>query len=299
MAGTSHETVLYTDGGCRPNPGPGGWGVVLLRNGRPPVELSGSEPEATNNRMELRAALEGLRVVESGSNVQLVTDSQYLRRGVTEWMPTWRRNNWKTASGGVVQNRDLWEALSEEVECRRVAWRWTRGHAGDRWNERADALASAAIPRPPVPVEDPGAVHLWTAVAWSGKATAGGWAAILHWQDSDRVVAERVAGGSANRMHLLGAVGGLGALTRKARVHVYTTSDYLKDGATSWIPGWRARGWQTRDGKPVSHRDLWQKIDELQSRHQVTWHVLERDADIEQMEEAKRVAREALAGETG
>lgn len=295
---SDHDPLIaYTDGGCRPNPGPGGWGVVLLRPGAEPEELSGSEPEATNNRMELRAALEALRAARGAPRLRVVTDSEYLRRGVTEWMERWRRNGWKTASGSPVQNRDLWEALDAELARHDVEWRWTRGHAGDEWNERADRLASAAIPRPPLPVDDPGAVHAWLAVAWSGKQGRGAWSALLEWEEHERTVDGEVAGGSANRAHLESAVGALEALTRPARVHVYTTSDYLKDGATTWVHGWRSRGWTTRDGKPVSHRDLWQTLDRLQQRYRVTWHVLERDADVEQYDAVKRRAKAVLKGE--
>ncbi len=136
---------LYTDGGCRPNPGPGGWGVVVLVPGMKPRELSGGEPATTNNRMELQAALEGLAAVGPDQPVEIVTDSEYLRKGVTEWLASWRARGWRTASGGEVQNRDLWERLDAAIGLRKVRWRWTKGHAGDRWNERADRLAAAAL----------------------------------------------------------------------------------------------------------------------------------------------------------
>jgi len=291
------EVTLYTDGGCRPNPGPGGWGAILLRDGKKPKELSGSEPEATNNRMELRAAIEGLRAVEQGSRVRLFTDSEYVRKGITQWIEKWRANGWKTAGKKAVKNADLWRELSAELDRHEVEWHWVKGHAGDRWNERADELASAAIPRAPLPVEDPDSVHLFLGVAHSGKRDTGAWSALLRFGEEEKSVTGRVPGASANRMHILGAAAGLGQLKRPVRVHVYTVSDYLKDGASSWMGGWRSRGWTTRDGRPVAHAELWRKIDELQHRHRVQWHVASRDLLPLEMEEAKRLAKEALTSE--
>lgn len=287
--------TIYTDGGCRPNPGPGGWGAVLLFPGREPVELSGGKPEATNNRMEMVAAIEALGALEAPHRVEIFTDSTYLRTGITEWLPAWRARGWKTAGKQAVKNRDLWQELSRALERHEVSWHWTKGHAGDRWNEAADRLASAAIPREPLPVDDPKAVHLFTAAAYSGKKKAGSWGAVLRFADSEKGLSGRVEDASANRMHILGAVAGLSELKRPVRVHLYTVSDYLKDGATSWIPGWRDRGWKTRDDKPVSHRDLWQQLDALCRKHRVEWHAVDGNEELPQeMEYAKQLAKEAL-----
>ncbi len=291
------EVTIYTDGGCRPNPGPGGWGAVLLRPGRPPLELSGGEDDTTNNRMELRAAIEALRSLDGPHRVALSTDSTYLRNGVTQWLERWRAAGWRTSQKAEVKNQDLWLKLDEMASRHEIDWHWVRGHAGDRWNERADRLAAAAIPGPPLPLDDWNAVHVFTASVYSGKQGAGAWGVLLSYQDHQRSLSGRAEGTSANRMHLAAAVAGLGALQRRSTVHVYTTSDYVKDGATAWIAAWRSRGWRTREGKPVSHRDLWQRLDQLQQRHDVGWHVVDRDHRPEPMVEAKRLAREALRGE--
>jgi len=297
MSDDRPTVTIYTDGGSRPNPGPGGWGAILLRPDQDPQELSGGEAESTNNRMELRAAIEGLRALETGHRVQLFTDSEYVRKGITQWVKKWRANGWRTAAKKAVRNAELWQELDAELERHEVDWHWVKGHAGDRWNERADQLASESIPRPPLPVEDPGAVHVFLGVAHSGKQDAGGWSALLVFGDSEKKLSARVPGASANRMHLKGAVAGLSELTRPVRVHVYTVSDYLKDGAGSWLPGWRSRGWQTREGRPVAHAGLWRQIDELMHRHRVRWHVASRGALPVEMEEAKRLAKEALTEE--
>lgn len=134
----------FTDGACRGNPGPGGWGVLLRFDGRE-RELSGSERETTNNRMELTAAIEALRALTRPCRVRITTDSQYVRQGVTEWVKRWQANGWKTAQRQPVKNQDLWRELVTLAARHRVDWHWVRGHSGHAENERADALANSAI----------------------------------------------------------------------------------------------------------------------------------------------------------
>ena len=135
---------IFTDGACRGNPGPGGWGV-LLRAGSHEKELWGGEPATTNNRMELTAAIEGLRKLTRPCVVDLYTDSQYVRLGITEWMANWKRKGWKNASRKPVKNQDLWRALDEEAARHEIRWHWVKGHSGHPENERADELANRAI----------------------------------------------------------------------------------------------------------------------------------------------------------
>lgn len=142
MAGKSKVTI-YTDGACTGNPGPGGWGAIL-RFGRHEKELSGGEGDTTNNRMELTAALESLRALTEPCQVTLFTDSEYLKKGITEWLPGWKRRNWRR-KGGKLANVDLWMKLDEEIGRHEVEWRWVRGHAGHAMNERVDKLARKAI----------------------------------------------------------------------------------------------------------------------------------------------------------
>ena len=135
---------LYTDGACKGNPGPGGWGA-LLRFGDVERELCGGEPETTNNRMELMAAIEGLRALKQGCQVTLTTDSVYVRDGVTRWMANWKRNGWKTANKKPVKNQDLWQALDAQCQRHTIDWQWVKGHSGHPGNERADELANRGI----------------------------------------------------------------------------------------------------------------------------------------------------------
>jgi ribonuclease HI len=135
---------IFTDGACSGNPGPGGWGTVL-RYGGVEKELSGGEPATTNNRMELLAAIAGLEALKRPCRVALYTDSIYLRDGITKWLPNWKARAWRTAAGAPVKNVDLWQRLEAAAAPHEVTWRWIRGHAGHPENERADALARAAI----------------------------------------------------------------------------------------------------------------------------------------------------------
>ena len=135
---------IFTDGACRGNPGPGGWGVIL-RSGSHEKELFGGEQSTTNNRMELRAAIEGLAALKRPSRVTITTDSQYVRQGITQWIEGWKRNQWRTSAKKPVKNQDLWQLL-DELTCRHeVTWEWVKGHSGHPDNELADALANRGI----------------------------------------------------------------------------------------------------------------------------------------------------------
>lgn len=143
MSGKRDIVELFTDGACLGNPGPGGWGA-LLRLGERERELSGGEAMTTNNRMELMAAIAGLEALKRPCAIALTTDSQYVKRGVEEWMARWRANGWRTSSKEPVKNRDLWERLSAAIAAHEVSWHWVKGHAGHAENERVDTLARDA-----------------------------------------------------------------------------------------------------------------------------------------------------------
>lgn len=135
---------IFTDGACRGNPGMGGWAALLRHEGRE-KEINGAEPETTNNRMELTAAIEALRALKIPSRVRLWTDSKYVQLGITEWLPNWKKRNWRTSANKPVKNADLWQCLDELRLNHEIEWRWVKGHAGDAGNEAADRLANQAI----------------------------------------------------------------------------------------------------------------------------------------------------------
>ncbi len=135
---------MYTDGACRGNPGPGGWGVILSYQDSEKT-LNGFDPETTNNRMELTAAIEGLRALKRACDVDLKTDSRYVMQGINDWMANWKSNGWKTAAKKPVKNADLWQLLDEQAKKHRIKWHWVKGHSGIRGNEMADQLANLAI----------------------------------------------------------------------------------------------------------------------------------------------------------
>ncbi|MBF9019487.1 ribonuclease HI [Rhodobacterales bacterium LSUCC1028] len=143
------ELFAYTDGACSGNPGPGGWGALLqAKTGDAVVkerELKGGEADTTNNRMELLAAINALEALERPSTITVVTDSAYVKGGITEWLRSWKRNNWRTATKKPVKNEDLWRRLDEAAARHQVTWTWVKGHAGHPENERADALARAGM----------------------------------------------------------------------------------------------------------------------------------------------------------
>lgn len=136
--------VIYTDGACSGNPGPGGWGALLQYNGKA-KELCGGEAETTNNRMELTAAIEAINSLKRSTIAELHTDSTYVKDGITKWMANWKRNGWKTAAKKPVKNKDLWLALDNAISKHQIRWKWVKGHAGDPGNEKADELANVGM----------------------------------------------------------------------------------------------------------------------------------------------------------
>ena len=142
---TTNKTVtIYTDGACKGNPGPGGWGA-WLRSGEHEKELWGGEPATTNNRMELTAVIEALAALKAQTHVVLYLDSEYVRNGITSWIHNWKRRGWRTADNKPVKNVDLWQRLDALVQTHQIDWRWVKGHSGDPGNERADALANRGV----------------------------------------------------------------------------------------------------------------------------------------------------------
>jgi ribonuclease HI len=135
--------IIYTDGSCDRNPGPGGWAALIREDGKEQV-LSGGDADTTNNRMELTAALEALEHLDEGKQIRLYTDSEYLKRGIDEWLPTWRAKNWKRKKGKLA-NADLWKALDRATQNHDIKWLWVKGHAGNRDNQRVDRLARQAM----------------------------------------------------------------------------------------------------------------------------------------------------------
>jgi ribonuclease HI len=145
MSEAARNVVIYTDGGCAPtNPGPGGWAAILIK-GAHRKELKGGEPHTTNNRMELLAAISALEALKKSASVDLTTDSQYVRQGITSWIHNWKRNGWRTADKKPVKNADLWQRLDDALKPHDVRWHWIKGHAGHDKNERADQLAREGV----------------------------------------------------------------------------------------------------------------------------------------------------------
>jgi ribonuclease HI len=243
--------------------------------------------------MELQAALEALESLREPHHVSLYTDSEYLRRGVTHWLPNWEKRGWRTTAKTDVKNQKLWKALAAQLERHDISWQWTKGHSGDPWNERADDLARSAIPGDPLPLDDDQAVHIFTAASYLGKEKMGGWAVLLRYRDQVKTLSGSVANTSGNRMHLRAAIQGLNAIKKPLPIHLYTTSGYLRDGATIWVKSWPDRNWQTKEGKPVSHRDLWEALADLTQKYEIEWHVVSKGDAPPELRRSKKLSSEA------
>ena len=299
-AAMTPEVTIYTDGGAEPNPGTGGWAAILINplSGKT-TELSGGEPRTTNNRMELTAAIRALEALNQPCRVQLFTDSQYLRKGITQWLPGWIARGWKRKDGEL-QNEDLWRRLSELVREHQIDWKWVKGHASNRWNNRADELASAAIRQQRAasgaPVPDAGPppdAEVFLRVSCSGRK--GGWAALVRHGGSEDLLSGRGSNTTPNQMDLLGAIAALEALPPGISVAVATGSDYLRNGATAWIEGWKRRGWKTQEGSPVSNAELWKRLDAALAAHRVAW-LSTKGREVPELEELGKTARAAAVG---
>jgi ribonuclease HI len=282
-ATTPSRVDVYTDGGCDPNPGPGGWGAIIRWQDREWV-LSGNDPHTTNNRMELHAAAAALALLEGlfgRCQVSIYTDSQYLRQGITEWIDGWINQGWHTSDKQPVKNQDLWRVLHRLTQAHDVTWHWLKGHAGHPLNERADRLATEALrslPRaqgvPDVrqPIDDGRlTVEIYVKASCRGAERRGGWAAILRTGEHTKSLSGSEPSTTANAMLIRGATEALKALTRPCHVTLYSDANYLIKGASLWVKGWQARGWQTKEGKPVGNRAEWEALLQAAGPHHVTW----------------------------
>lgn len=293
---TLPSITIYTDGACSPNPGPGGWAAILLRPGAEPEELVGAEAQTSNNQMELRAVLEALNSLATPYRITLYTDSQYLRQGITEWLPVWEQRGWQTAAKQSVKNQELWQALASAVKRHQIEWKWVKGHAGHKWNERADVLARSVLPESELPLDDTSAIHLFAAASYLGTQKKGGWGVVLCYRDNTKELSGQEVETSANRMHMLAVIEGLQAIKKALPIHVYTSSDYLYEGITKWVQGWQRQGWKTRSGGDVSNRDLWERLIAITANYPVRWHLVTKQNQPEHMTQAKNLANEAARG---
>jgi ribonuclease HI len=273
----------FTDGGAEPNPGPGGWGLVVVDPHGGTEEHWGGEANTTNNRMELTAAIAALEHVPTGVLLEIVTDSRYVQRGVTEWLAGWRRRGFARADGPLA-NADLWRRLDQALGATTVRWSWIKGHAGHEHNERADELATrgrrelvgdliAATAPSPAPAGSRAFLKVGT------DRRGGWWCAAIETPDAEpQILQGRLDGASSNRCDIASALEVLAATC--GPLVISTGSDYLRHGATQWLSGWKARGWQTKDGKPVANADLWRQLDRAMAGRQLDWPKVDAEAAV-------------------
>lgn len=286
------KVIIYTDGGSDPNPGIGGWAAILRAGGHEKV-LTGSDPSTTNNRMELTAAIRALEALKRPCTIDFHVDSEYLRRGISEWIDAWAARGWKLKSGRPVSNADLWQELWQLVKRHEIEWHWVKGHAGDPLNERVDELARRArleiTPEERVPE---GVPRLYLRASCKGNPGPGGWGIVLEQGDETEQDSGSELMTTNNRMELTAAIQGLLMLPPGSAVQVFTTSDYLYQGITKWIHGWRKRDWQKKTGGEVANADLWKALDRLLEGYAVRW-VNAKGQELEGLETAAKIALEA------
>lgn len=265
------QVTIYSDGGADPNPGVGGWAAIVLEGSGEKI-LTGHEAYTTNNRMELRAAIAALQALIRPSVVEFHTDSQYVRKGITEYLPQWVQRDWKTTSGRPVKNDDLWRELNALARKHQITWQWVRGHSGNRYNERVDQLARAARQSiAPEVVRDANTPRLVVRASCAGNPGPGGWAAIYETADGQESSFDFEPSTTSNRMELTAVIQGLLMVPPRSTVEVHTTSDYVYQGAVQWMAGWKRLNWHKKDGQPVANADLWQALDKQAQRYDLVW----------------------------
>jgi ribonuclease HI len=281
-------------------------------------ELSGGEDVTTNNRMEITAALRALEALEAGAEVDLFTDSSYLRLGITQWLRRWKAEGWRVRGGEPVKNDDLWRDLERAAARHRVRWHWVKGHSGQELNERAHTLAAVEIARrreearrtggrsaPRTgessageldaaqdrgPVAPPDAEVLLKLSCVAGR---GAWAARVRSRIADEVIAGEASGITANRLELEAAAQLLSVLPENIVVDWRGGSDYLRDGASKWLDGWRRRGYRTSSGDPVKNADVWRRLEKLLASRRVRFAPATED-DREELTTLEREVKRRL-----
>jgi ribonuclease HI len=285
------QVIIYTDGGSDPNPGIGGWAAVLQFGDHEKV-LTGNDPQTTNNRMELQAAIGALQALKRPCIVEFHTDSEYLRKGITEWIEGWAAKGWQK-KGKAIPNADLWQQLRPLTQQHEIEWHWARGHAGNPLNERVDQLARQArleiTPEEELAADMP---RLYVRASCKGNPGPGGWGVVLERGEETEQASGSVPQTTNNRMEITAVIEGLLLIPPGSAVQLFTTSDYLFQGATRWIHGWRKNNWQKKDGQPVANADLWQALDQLTGQYKIRW-LNAKGQEIPALEEASLIAAKA------
>lgn len=291
----SQVITIYTDGACKGNPGPGGWGVILQAAGAE-KELFGGVHDTTNNRMEMMAVIKALEALTRPCEVEVYTDSDYVIKGCSEWLEGWKKRNWRTAKKEPVKNADLWQVLDGLLGRHDVIFHWVRGHSGDPLNERADKLANkgvASLKNEGQPKSDHSSNVSEPAVSQgaiefnpianlqppirvyadgsSRKTKVGGWGVIIINQGVETEMSGYALQTTNNRMELEGPIRALKALPLGRPAHITTDSQYVQKGIEEWIKDWRSRGWRTASNEPVKNLDLWKELEALCAERKVTW----------------------------
>jgi ribonuclease HI len=287
------KVIIYSDGGAEPNPGHGGWAAVLQYGEREKV-LKGYAPDTTNNRMELTAAIEALKALKEPCEVEFFTDSQYVQKGISEWIRKWILQNWQKKGGTAIPNAELWQELWAQSQKHTINWHWVKGHAGHELNERVDQLATEArlegTPKVELP---PDMARLFVRASCIGSPGRGGWGVVIELPNGETV---QFSGNEEqttnNRMELTGLWEGLKHCPPGRPVQVFVVADYVLQGITQWVPGWRKNQWVKKDGQPVVNAELWRKIDEATQNRKIIW-VSGKGQILKGLEEAARLAAAA------
>lgn len=306
MSEQKPKVTIFSDGACsgNGNNGVGGWAAVLLFGDRE-QELSGGKKDTTNNQMELTAVCEALEALPQPSRVTLYTDSQYVKKGITEWIHGWVKNGWVNSKREPVANKELWLRLLDARKRHDVEFQWVKGHAGNQHNERVDRLAVSEIaklkgkpaPEPakkaavkPIPAD---ATRVYITTSFESKTKSGGWGVIIATPNETKEFSGGMKNGSDYQAALTAAITALENAPAQTKIHVFIDNETVQKGASSWIKGWRANGWLNSKKEPVVHKDLWQRLDKVMENMTIEWKPAHLEAGRDELERSITLAKQA------
>ena len=262
-------------------------------------ELSGGEKNSTNNRMELTAVTTALDSLDQEYYVDLYTDSEYVKNGITKWIKGWIQKDWKD-----VKNPDLWQALHQATQGHTIKWHWVKGHAGHAYNERVDELATREIERltgktferkpEPAEIKVDADILIYISANYSFEDKRGGWGALIVGQENERELSGTEMNSSENQLLLIAATRALEAIHAPGSIAVYTASEYVQKGMSQWVKGWIKKGWRTAGGDPVKNRELWERLVKAAETRKVQW-LLQGKSQSAETARALQLAKKAVS----
>ena len=288
---------IWTGGVCAGSSGPGGWAAIVLTDKGKSI-LKGGELETTKNRMDLLAPIRALEGLAPGRKISVYSDSQYLTRGMNEWVKSWQQNGWATRKRVSVKNKELWQQLVSFTAQQEIAWEWLQGRTRRMENEEVLNFARQEMEAHRL-LADTRMIDIWVGGVCRDKSGPGGWAALINQDEKEKILKDGAQNTTHDRLLLLGLIRALESLTPSKTLTIRVDSEYIYEGITRWISYWQQNGWLSEENEPIKDEELWQRLAVLGGRHRVQWQLMEEKSvrrekmekiALMEMEESRRLA---------